>query len=119
MFGFGIYENVIPICIFGFCFFAVLPFANNCLDYLARTNIPDEMQGRAWGMIGFLSQLGYVIAYAISGVAADAIGKIGGIGVGRGSAVVVKIAGICLALTAMTVFFIKSVKELEGQKSLS
>lgn len=32
-------------------FFAALPVANNCLDYLARTNIAEEAQGRAWGLI--------------------------------------------------------------------
>ena len=62
MFGFGLFENLTLICSFGFLFFAALPFANNCLDYLARTNIPDELQGRAWGLIGFISQLGYVVA---------------------------------------------------------
>ncbi len=114
MFCFGLYENVIPLCIFGFLFFATLPFANNCLDYLVRTNISDDVQGRAWGMIGFLSQIGYVVAYAVSGVAADAIGNATGLGVGRGSAAVTMIAGICLALTAMSVFFVKSVKEPEA-----
>ena len=94
-------------------FFAALPFANNCLDYLARTNIPDEAQGRAWGMIGFISQLGYVMAYAVSGVAADALGKIGNRGVGRGAAMVVIIAGVFMALTATAIFFPKSIRELE------
>ncbi len=35
-------------------FFAAFPVANNCLDYLARTNIAEEAQGRAWGLIGFI-----------------------------------------------------------------
>lgn len=113
MFGFGLYENIMLICCFGFLFFAALPFANNCLDYLARTNIPDEVQGRAWGLIGFLSQMGYVIAYAVSGVAADALGRSTGLGVGRGSALVVQIAGICLALTAISIIPAKSIKALE------
>lgn len=41
MAGFGIWENIFIICIFGFIFFAMLPFANSCLDYLVRTNIAD------------------------------------------------------------------------------
>ncbi len=113
VFGFGLKENIVMICGFGFMFFAMLPFANNCLDYLARTNIPDELQGRAWGLIGFISQLGYVVAYGVSGIAADTIGKMTGLGVGRGSAIVVQIAGICLVATAMSVFMIKSIKELD------
>ena len=113
MSGFGLFESIVPICIFGFMFFAALPFANNCLDYLARTNIPDEAQGRAWGMIGFISQLGYVVAYAVSGAAADALGSIGGRGVGRGAAMVVVLAGILMALTALAIFIPKSIRELE------
>ena len=114
MAGFGIFENIIPICCFGFLFFAALPFANNCLDYLTRTNIPDEVQGRAWGLIGFLSQMGYVFAYSISGIAADTLGKATGLGVGRGSAIVVMIAGTCLALTSICILPVKCIRKLES-----
>lgn len=110
---FGIWENMIPICLFGFLFFAALPFANNCLDYLVRTNIPDELQGRAWGVIGFLSQIGYVVAYAGAGAAADGIAARLDMSVGRGSAAVVIIAGILLAITALALYPIKSVRALE------
>lgn len=110
---FGIWENMIPICLFGFLFFAALPFANNCLDYLVRTNIPDELQGRAWGVIGFLSQIGYVVAYAGVGAAADGIAAGLHIGVGRGAAAVVIIAGVLLAVTALALYPIKSVRALD------
>lgn len=113
MIGFGIRENIYIICIFGFLFFATLPFANNCLDYLVRTNIPDELQGRAWGVIGFLSQIGYVVAYGLAGVAADGIASKLQIGVGRGAAGVVMIAGALLSLTALSLYPIKSVRALE------
>lgn len=113
MIGFGIRENIYIICIFGFLFFATLPFANNCLDYLVRTNIPDELQGRAWGVIGFLSQIGYVVAYGLAGVAADGIASKLQIGVGRGAAGVVMIAGVLLSLTALSLYPIKSVRALE------
>ncbi len=112
--GFGLIENIIPICIFGFLFFATLPFANNTLDYLARTNIPDEAQGRAWGVIGFISQLGYVVAYAISGVAADKLGAASGRGVGRGAAYVMMISGVCLALIAVFIIISPDVRKLES-----
>ncbi len=115
MLGFGMFENIFTICIFGFVFFAALPFANNSLDYLVRTNIADELQGRAWGMIGFLSQLGYVVAYAVSGVAADFLGASTGKGVGRGSAMVVMIAGVCMAAVALSIYFIKSIRALESR----
>ena len=40
IFLFGLSNNIVLICCFGFMFFASLPVANNCLDYLVRTNIP-------------------------------------------------------------------------------
>ena len=119
MIGFGIRENIYVICLFGFLFFAMLPFANNCLDYLVRTNIPDELQGRAWGMIGFLSQIGYVVAYGIAGLAADGIALQFRIGVGRGAAGVVMIAGVLLSVTAMLLYLIKSVRALERNGSIN
>lgn len=68
---FALKENIVLICASGFLFFAMLPLANSSLDYLARINIPDELQGRAWGFIGLLSQLGYIPAFAFAGVLAD------------------------------------------------
>ena len=117
MIGFGIRENIYIICLFGFLFFATLPFANNCLDYLVRTNIPDELQGRAWGVIGFLSQIGYVIAYGLAVVAADGIASKLQIGVGRGAAGVVMTAGVLLSLTALSLYPIKSIRALERKSS--
>lgn len=115
---FGFYEHIVLICISGFMFFATLPFANLSLDYLLRTNIPNELQGRAWGFIGIISQLGYVSAYAFSGVFADIIGARFGIGVGRGAGILIIIAGLLLSVTAITLYTIKSVKTLEsGGKS--
>ena len=113
MIGMSIFENLVSISIFGFFFFATLPFCNNCMDYLCRTNIPDALQGRAWGFIGFLSQLGYVIAYAVSGLAADGLGSLSGMGVGRGAAMMIGISGVFLSLVAVTLLRFPSIKELE------
>lgn len=113
MIGMSIFENPVCISIFGFFFFATLPFCNNCMDYLCRTNIPDALQGRAWGFIGFLSQIGYVIAYAVSGLAADGLGSLSGMGVGRGAAFMIGISGILLSLVAVTFLRLPALKELE------
>ena len=113
MIGMSIFENPVCISIFGFFFFATLPFCNNCMDYLCRTNIPDALQGRAWGFIGFLSQIGYVIAYAVSGLAADGLGNLSGMGVGRGAAMMIGISGALLSLVAVTLLRFPAIKELE------
>ena len=80
---------------------------------MARNNIPDELQGRARGCIGFLSQLGYVVAYTVSGVAADGLGALTGKGVGRGAAIMIFISGIFMAVTSLTLLRLPQIKELE------
>ena len=110
---FGVKQNIYLMCVAGFLFFAMLPFTNNCLDYLARTNIPDDKQGRAWGLIGFLSQLGYVVAYGLSGILADGISENLKVSVGIGSAYVVMISGGLLFLTSIILSLLSSVRELE------
>ena len=119
MVGFSMRENVASICTFGFLFFAMLPPANSCLDYLARSNIPNELQGRVWGFIGFISQLGYIPAYALSGVLADRIGNSVGIGVGRGSARVICVAGIMLMAASVILFFSRRIRNLEHGSELT
>lgn len=114
MIGFGAKENVLIISIFGFLFFAALPFANNCLDYLVRTNIAAEKQGRAWGLISLISQMGYVVAYGFFGMAADAVGKGFDIGVGRGSAMIIMISGALLAAVAIALYRVKDIRGLEN-----
>lgn len=114
---FGLKENIYLICAAGFLFFAMLPFANNCLDFLVRTNIADELQGRAWGFIGFLSQIGYVAAYGFAGILADRIGEQFQVGVGRGAAAVIMASGVLLGIMALAVYPIKAVRELENGMS--
>lgn len=113
MVGFGLRENLVIICVSGFGFFLMLPFANNCLDFLVRTNIAEELQGRAWGLIGFLSQIGYVVAYSLSGLLADGMGSWLHIGVGRGAATVIMASGVLLSVIALGIYPIKAVRELE------
>ena len=116
MVGFGIWENIFIICGFGFLFFCMLPFANNSLDYLVRTNIPDELQGRAWGFIGFLSQLGYVVAYATGGLLADFTARVFKISIGRGAGIVIIVSGVCLSAVAVIMARIRSIQDLERVK---
>ncbi|KOR90800.1 MFS transporter [Paenibacillus solani] len=130
MAGFGFRENIVFICISGFLFFAMLPFANTSLDVLVRTNIDNAVQGRAWALIGILSQLGFVAAYALSGVMADyvftpllvdggaladSVGQIIGTGDGRGSGFLIIIAGMLLCVTSIILYQLRSVKMLENR----
>ena len=112
MIGFGWRENIVMIGCFGFMFFFMLPFANNCLDYLVRTNIDADKQGRAWGLISFLSQIGYLVAYGTSGLLADGIAAVRNTGVGRGAAFVIMISGLMLSAVAIALYRFKDVRAL-------
>lgn len=113
--GFGVFENIVFITLSGFGFFMMLPFANNCLDFLVRTNTPVELQGRVWGIVGFMSQIGYVIAYGCSGILADGIAEYSGISVGRGAGMVMVFAGLALVIVSVGMLFIKEIRLLEGK----
>ncbi len=127
---FGLRENIWLIGFSGFLFFAMLPFANASLDFLIRTNIDNELQGRVWGLIGLISQLGYVVAYASSGLMADyvfapmllpdgvlaqSVGKIVGTGAGRGIGFLIMLAGLLLCGVSAMLSRMKSVNGLEAE----
>lgn len=130
---FGLRENTLLIGIAGFLFFATIPFANASLDFLFRTNLENSVQGRAWALIGLISQLGYVAAYALSGVLADyvftplmlegglladSVGRIIGVGSGRGVGLLIISAGLLLCATAVLVYNVKAIKNLENRGSV-
>lgn len=133
MAGFGLRENTILICISGFLLFAMLPLANTSLDFLMRIHIKNELQGRAWGIIGIISQMGYIFSYALSGVLADyvftpllmekgglanSVGSLIGTGDGRGTGFLIIISGILLSIVSIVLYCLKSVKKLDTRGDL-
>ena len=123
-------NNRILICIFGFCLFMSLPFANTSMDYLVRINVASLHQGKAWGLIGLISQAGYVAAYASSGVVVDFIIKplfqkesslafsLFGSGDGRSAAIMIILAGAFLMIVALVLPRKNEIKELEEENVL-
>ncbi|WP_231686980.1 hypothetical protein [Bacillus sp. JCM 19034] len=130
MAGFGATTSIPIIIIFGFLFFASLPFANACIDVLIRKSIDNDKQGRAWGLISLISQLGFVAAYVLGGVLADyvfnpalveggvladTVGKMIGTGETRGIGLVIILAGMGLVVTALFVSKSKGIRDMETQ----
>lgn len=123
----GVTTNVYFITAAGFLFLSALPFVNASADVLVRKNIPNEKQGRAWGIIGILSQLGFIIAYGISGLLADhvfnplleeggllasSVGRVIGTGPGRGIGLMFIIAGILVIVMALITSGVRSIHTL-------
>lgn len=124
----GISANIYFIMIAGFLFLSSLPFVNMSADVLVRKNIANEKQGRVWGIIGILSQLGFIFAYSLAGFLADhvfnplmqeggvlasSVGQIIGTGPGRGIALLFIVAGLFVILLAIVTSRSKLIKSLE------
>ena len=134
MIAFGWGQNKLLVCIFGFCLFLSLPFANTVMDYLVRITVPTIHQGKAWGLIGLISQVGYVVAYASvggfvdfiispflqeSGSFAQAILALIGKGEGRSAAFMIILAGIFLVIVALILPRKNEIRELEEKSEES
>lgn len=126
----GLKTNLYLITLFGFMMFLFMPAVQIGAEVLIRKNLDNEVQGRAFGLISFITQMGYVLAYVFSGVLSDyvfepfmrgssfaavSIGKIIGTGEGRGIALLLVIAGVGLAGVGIVVLGIRNVKTLEGE----
>jgi MFS transporter, DHA3 family, macrolide efflux protein len=124
----GIRANLWMIALFGFLMFVFMPAIQVGAEVLIRKNLDNEVQGRAFGLIGFITQMGYILAYMISGVLADyvfepfmkgnsllaiKVGNLIGHGIGRGIALLLLISGMALLLLGIIVSKLKSVKRLE------
>ena len=123
----GVNENLNIIGISTFLFFSTLPFMNSCADVLVRVSIPNELQGRVWGLISLITQMGTVTAYIISGVIADYIfepmfnkngilveniGIIIGTGKGRGIGFMLILSGIGMLIMAIVIWKNGEIREV-------
>ena len=115
----GVNENLAIIGISTFLFFSTLPFMNSCADVLVRVSVPNELQGRVWGLISLITQMGTVTAYIISGIMADYIfepmfnkngilakniGMIIGTGKGRGIGFMLILSGTGMLIMAIVIW---------------
>lgn len=124
----GLRTNLLFISGALFLFFLTLPFINTCGEVLLRVSVSNDLQGRIWGLVSLLTQVGMIIAYATCGVIADTvfepmflhsgllaqnIGKIIGTGEGRGMAFMLVLSGLGMILAMIFVQKTRGVKELK------
>lgn len=128
----GISENLVLIAGFGFMMFAFMPAIQIGAEVLIRTNLDNTVQGRAFGLIGLVTQMGYILAFIAAGILSDLIfepfmlgssklaiqiGEIIGYGVGRGNALLIIITGIGLLVAGIVTARLKSVRTLEKKET--
>lgn len=118
MIGFGLRPYFATMMLSAFLFFACLPFLNAICDYYIRVEVVNDFQGRVFGLLTSLSQIGYALAYASAGLAADfvfeplfikndqslsLVKQIVGSGKGRGIGFYLVMLGIFLAFFSLMV----------------
>ena len=112
MCGFGLSSGGF-LAVMSFLFFVCFPFANTALDFLIRSHIEDRLQGRIWGVVLFISQLGYVLAYGLGGLLADCLARMLHCSVGQGSGFLIAISGLLCSLLAAALYQIPSIRVLD------
>jgi MFS family permease len=127
----GVWKNLFLIALFGFLMFTFMPAIQIAAEVLIRKNLDNKVQGRAFGLISFITQMGQIFAYILSGVLSDyifepfmcgnssfalKIAKVIGAGEGRGNALLVLISGMVLVIMGIVVLRLKSVKILEMEE---
>lgn len=130
----GISTNLLVTGAGIFLFFAMLPFMNTCADVLVRVSIPNALQGRVWGMISLLTQVGTVVAYMICGVLADyvfepmfcegglladSVGNLIGTGQGRGIGFMLILSGVGMLVASLAIGRNKSIQEIQVNREVS
>lgn len=125
----GISTNIYFITSAGFLFFITLPFVNTSLEVLIRKNIENNFQGRVWSIVSLISQTGMVIAFCTAGILADhifnplflkdgllsaSVGQIIGTGHGRGIGFMFVLSGIIVAIVAIIISRLKSIRSLDN-----
>lgn len=125
----GTTVNVVLLGALAFGFFMTLPPLNTSVEVLARSSIPNQIQGKVWGLMGLISQVGYLIAYAASGPLADfvfnpllrpggaldgtVVAGITGVGPSRGIALMFIVIGIIMIAVALVIPRVHSVQAIE------
>jgi MFS transporter, DHA3 family, macrolide efflux protein len=122
------YSIVIPC----FIFFLSLPFINVCIDTLLRKKVAHDLQGRVFALTGMITQIGVVLSYIVAGPIADKIfeplfanggllvgniGRIIGVGKGRGIGFIFIITGLTVVAVSLIAYSIPRVKLLEVELS--
>ena len=127
----GVSKNLFLIAACGFMMFVFMPAIQIGAEVLIRKNLANEVQGRAFGLISLITQMGYILAFIASGILSDYlfepfmcgssalalnIGAIIGTGPGRGDALLIVITGVAMASVGIIVSQLKSIKLLEMEE---
>jgi hypothetical protein len=124
----GFVPSIWVVSAFGFLFFLTVPVMNASQDSIWQTKVPASLQGRCFAIQRVLSEsampVGFILAgpladrifeplLAKNGALAGSVGRIIGVGPGRGIALVFIIAGVAMTLVGVAGFSVSSIRRVE------
>ncbi|MDZ7963723.1 MAG: MFS transporter [Nostoc sp. DedSLP03] len=126
----GLYKSVPLLALIAFFFFFGLPIIKSSTQIIFQKKVPFNVQGRVFATIGAISSASQPLAYTVAGPLADkifeplvtpngllagSIGKIIGVGQGRGIGLMFILMGILTVLATIIAYQYKPLRLLEKQ----
>ncbi len=126
----GLYKTVPLLALIAFLYFFGLPIINSSSQLIFQKKVPLNVQGRVFATIGAISNASHPFAYTVAGPLADkifeplmtpkgllagSIGKIIGVGKGRGIGLMFIVMGILTVLVTIIAYQYKPLRLLEKQ----
>jgi DHA3 family macrolide efflux protein-like MFS transporter len=126
----GFYQLVPVLALISFLFFFGLPIINSSTHIIFQKKVPSSVQGRVFATVGAIANASQPFAYTVAGPLADkifeplmtpngllagSIGKIIGVGQGRGIGLMFIVMGILTVLAAIIAYQYKPLRLVEQQ----
>jgi hypothetical protein len=126
----GFYQFVPALALIAFLFFFGLPIINSSSQVIFQRKVPSSVQGRVFATIGAIANASQPFAYTVAGPLADkifeplmspngllagSIGKIIGVGQGRGIGLMFIVMGVLTVLATVIAYQYKPLRLVEKQ----
>ncbi|BAZ20865.1 major facilitator superfamily MFS_1 [Kalymmatonema gypsitolerans NIES-4073] len=126
----GFYQFVPVLALIAFLFFFGLPIINSSTQLIFQRKVPSSVQGRVFATIGAIANASQPFAYTVAGPLADkifeplmtrngllagSIGKIIGVGQGRGIGLMFIVMGVLTVLATVIAYQYKPLRLVEKQ----
>lgn len=126
----GFYQSILALALIAFLFFFGLPIINSSAQVIFQKKVPSSLQGRVFATIGAIANASQPLAYTVAGPLADKIfeplmaqngllaksmGKIIGVGQGRGIGLMFIVMGILTVLATIIAYQYKPLRLVERQ----
>ncbi|HEV7919679.1 MAG TPA: MFS transporter [Thermoanaerobaculia bacterium] len=124
----GLRADIWFVSAMGFFFFISLPIMNASQDSIWQTKVPAALQGRCFAIQRVLSEAAMPIGFCIAGPLADrvfepllrpggpladSVGRVIGVGPGRGIALIFIVSGLTMALAGLVGYAMRGLRNVE------